>query len=138
VAVRHSNNTISLWKMPDAMLDFVDEMSKADTPENSVVILERVNGFMGNRIPGSRAGVLMENYGYLQGVCAALRLRTELVTPQEWQRPLGVGTKGTRSTSEWKNAIRNKICQRHPGLSPTLATSDALAILDYGITKYQL
>lgn len=138
VAIRHNDGKVTLWSMPDTMLDFISEVSSVDSPDNIVVILEKINGYMGNAIPASAAGVLMENYGYLQGACAALKLRMELVTPVEWQKPLNIGTKGKRTKSEWKNAIRTKICQRYPGLKPTLATADALAILDYGIMKYNL
>ena len=57
---------------------------------------------------------------------------TTEVTPQKWQKALQLGTKGHKSTSQWKNKLKAKAQQLYPKVPKiTLAISDALLILEY-------
>jgi hypothetical protein len=49
---------------------------------------------------------------------------------------LSLGTKGSKSTTEWKNKLKARAQQLFPGVGAiTLAVSDALLILKYGIDQ---
>jgi len=57
-----------------------------------------------------------------------------LVTPQEWQKTMGVGTKkgGGHSTTEWKNVLKREAQRRFPSVEKiTLKTADAFCLLSH-------
>jgi len=59
-------------------------------------------------------------------------VRVELVRPQKWQKALGLGSaSGCASKTEWKNKLKAAAQRLYPHLKPTLATADALLILDF-------
>jgi hypothetical protein len=55
-----------------------------------------------------------------------------MVRPQTWQKNLGIGTSRTcASKTEWKNKLKALAQRKFPDAKVTLATADALLILDY-------
>ena len=81
-------------------------------------------------IPGSAVFVMARNFGNLEGVLAAYRVPTVLTRPQAWQQRVGnLGTKGDKSTTQWKNALKARAQALYPEEKVTLATADALLIL---------
>lgn len=73
-----------------------------------------------------------ENYGAWLGLFAAYDLKVHGVSPQQWQMnlPIPAGVEG----SGRKSAL-NRLCkQRHPGVSVTLRTCDAILLSDFVIT----
>ena len=103
-------------------------------PGETVAFLEEVAGFVGKQQPGSAMFKFGRSFGFIIGVLEALGVRIELVRPQKWQKPLSLGTASTcASRSEWKNKLKACAQRLHPSLKPTLATADALLILEYGL-----
>lgn len=94
--------------------------------------VEEVGGYIGVAQPGSSAFKFGRNFGFILGVLQTLGVRVELVRPQRWQKSLGLGSaSGCASKTEWKNKLKGGAQRLYPNLKPTLATADALLILDY-------
>lgn len=73
-----------------------------------------------------------ENYGFLQGCLAAAEIPYEKVSPQKWQRGLGITPKqGHEDKPEFKRRLKDKAQCLFPGLNITLYTADALLIAEY-------
>ena len=97
-----------------------------------VAYVERVQGFAGKNRPGFHMFGLGENFGAIQGILAALNVRTILVRPQEWQKGFQLGSRSTsKSDNDWKNKLKAEAQRRFPELKVTLKTADALLILEY-------
>ena len=63
-------------------------------------------------------------------------VRIVRVRPHDWQKHLRLGTKKDCSgTTEWKNKLKSEAIRRFPTQKVTLATADALLILDYALEK---
>lgn len=103
-------------------------------PASTVAFLEEVGGFAGKAQPGSAMFKFGRQFGFTLGVLQALGIRVELVRPQKWQKPLSLGTASScAARSEWKNKLKACAQRRYPALKPTLATADAILILDYAL-----
>ena len=101
---------------------------------NSVCYLERVGGLPG--MGGSAMFNFGKQFGHLEIALIATKIPTNEVLPQKWQKSLSLGTKGSKSTTEWKNKLKARAQQLFPGVGAiTLAVSDALLILKYGIDQ---
>lgn len=131
----------SYWAspMPDTLNDlvsaFYDMKFSCDTGE-LVAYVENIPKFCGPKLPGSSVFVMAENFGAIQGILAALSIRTIMVRPQEWQKGLGVGTRNAcKSKTQWKQKLKAEAQRRFPTLKLTNATADAALILDYALTK---
>ena len=93
--------------------------------------LEGVHSFPGQGVASSfKFGM---NYGFLRGVLIALELPFETVSPQRWQKAMGVPAKGKNETkTQHKNRLKAMAQQLFPTQKVTLATSDALLLAEYG------
>jgi len=101
-------------------------------------VLEKVGGFVGKGQPGSSMFKFGAHYGFLMGVVQALGVRLVLVRPQTWQKVFGLGTAASCANSrEWKNRLKAEAQRRFPHLAVTLATADALLILDWHLCHSQ-
>lgn len=99
------------------------------------VFLEKVGGFVGTPQTGHSMFNFGRGYGFLIGASMALRFRLSLVRPQQWQKDVGAGTKGERTTTQWKNHLRDIACRLYPDQKITLSVSDAFLILESGLLK---
>tara|TARA_R100001530_G_C4297223_1_gene149557 strand:- start:309 stop:800 length:492 start_codon:yes stop_codon:yes gene_type:complete len=129
---------VSVARMPQSdseILDQLNYLSELSFPATPVCYLEKVSGFIGKPQPGSAMFKFGRNFGFLLGVLMALKFKINLVTPQKWQKSLGVGTKGKRSSAEWKRYLKDEATRLFPENKITLATSDALLILKFGCEK---
>lgn len=108
------------------------KVSADKSAAETVCVIQAVNGFVGKAQPGSAMFRFGEGYGFLRGVVQALGIRLELVRPQVWQKAFNLGT-ASRCASQtvWKNKLKAEAQRRFPQLSVTLATADALLILDW-------
>ena len=119
---------IDLVKMPDTPQDLLDFISKYQI--NSKCYLEKVGGLPG--MGGSSMFNFGKGFGHLEMALLCRKIPTTEVTPQKWQKALQLGNKGHKSTSQWKNKLKAKAQQLYPMVPKiTLATSDALLILEY-------
>lgn len=113
-------------------LVYISDLSFPDTP---ACYLEKVSGFIGKPQPGSAMFKFGRNFGFLAGVLMTLKFKIVLVTPQKWQKNLGIGAKGERSQAEWKRVLRDEATRLFPEQKVTLAVADALLILKFGLEK---
>lgn len=119
---------IEVVKMPDTPQDLLDLISKYQI--NSKCYLEKVGGLPG--MGGSSMFNFGKGFGHLEMALLCRKIPTTEVTPQKWQKTLQLGTKGHKSTSQWKNKLKAKAQQLYPKVPKiTLAVSDALLILEY-------
>ena len=93
--------------------------------------VEKVSGFIGNAHPGSRMFSFGEGYGFIKGVLQCAGWRLVLVRPQEWQKELGLFNHDKLPRNKWKNKLKDEAKRLFPDQKPTLATADALLLLEY-------
>jgi hypothetical protein len=95
--------------------------------------IEQVGGFIaGNASPGSAMFKFGMSYGSLRMALVAAEIPFEAVTPQRWQKALGVVKRARdESKSDFKNRLKARAQQLFPREKITLATADALLIAEY-------
>ena len=144
-----ANGGIAVWDgnratvepMPDTETEIAAAIDNivftAPSPAMPTAYVEKVGGFVkGAAAPGSAMFNFGKSYGILLGVLAAFRVRTVLVTPQAWQKGLGLGTRGKDTDkAAWKRKLKGEAGRLYPECRPTLKTSDALLILEYARRK---
>jgi crossover junction endodeoxyribonuclease RuvC len=120
-------------KMPPTEGDLVELLREIVAEGTEVVaFVEEVGGYVGKAQPGSSAFKFGRNFGFILGVLQALKVRVELVRPQKWQKALSLGfPRGCASKTEWKNKLKASAQRLFPNIRLSLATADALLILDY-------
>lgn len=118
--------------MPDTFGDVIDLLRERRAEGIFVAVVEEVGGFCGVGQPGSAMFKFGKGCGVIEGALMALGYRVELVKPQKWQKPFGLGTtKQAGGKSEWKRKMKAEAQRRFPWCDVTLKTADALLILDY-------
>ena len=138
IAWRNHLGEIKAVKMPETEGDVIillkDILASAPAQEGAMAHVEVVGGFIkGNPAPGSTMFNFGRGYGFLLGALAAWNIPVHSIRPQVWQAGLGIGTKGTLTTNQWKNKLKAKAQQLYPAQGATLSTADALLILDYAV-----
>ena len=110
----------------------IEELAELYPPINTTVVIEKVPAFVGRAIPSSASFKLGYSYGWIVGLWQGRGFKVVLVTPQEWQKTMGVGTKGTSTTTEWKNKLKQEAIRRWPQAEKiTLKTADAFCLLSH-------
>lgn len=132
IAVRYPCSKVLAFPMPPTEGDLRDLFVRLYNPDNpTVAFVEKVGGYVGGAgAPGSAMFNFGRNFGFILGALAGLFVRTELVTPQQWQKRLGLGTSKGMTTVQWKNKLKEEAQRRFPDLRVTLKTADALLILE--------
>jgi hypothetical protein len=135
IALKRDGQPAHAFPMPPTEGDLVDLLHDLVTdPQNTIAIVEEVSGYIGIEQPGSAAFKFGRNFGFLLGVIQTLGVRTELIKPQRWQRALGLGnSRNCDSKTVWKNKLKAAAQRLNPQLKLTLATADAVLILEYGL-----
>lgn len=95
--------------------------------------IEQVGGYIGKAQPGSSMFNFGRNFGFILGTCQALGFKIHLVTPAKWQKQYPTRTTKTQNAAQHKRELKDHAARLYPTLKPTLATADALLILDYAI-----
>ena len=122
------------YKMPDTITDIRDGFLNAlEFQDDVTVYLEDVHTMKGQGIVSS--GKFMRHQGCLETAAICLGYKLIYVRPQVWQKALGLLTKKGDSKTQHKNKIKAFAQQRYPHIKVTLATADALAILEYAKEK---
>jgi len=133
VCWHHAGKTTAT-RMPPTDFDVCSLLADLSKKAPVVILyIELPPLFAGKNIPGSAIGKLMLNYGVCYGAAVALGMKIHPVRPQAWQKAHPVGTKGEQTTTQWKNKLKAKASEIYPGNGVTLATADALLILDAGL-----
>jgi hypothetical protein len=125
---------IHCMKMPATRGDILQALRSTKIAyQIDTVFIEDVGGFAGVPMPGHAMFNFGANFGFLNGVLMTLGLRVELVRPQKWQKEFSLGTvKTSGGKGLWKNKLKARAQELFPTADVTLATSDALLILEYG------
>lgn len=120
---------IETIKMPETAHDLLQFLRIYKC--NSVCYVEKVQG-----VPGNGASAMFNfgrGFGHIEMALLALKIPYTEVTPQKWQKALQLGHKGTKTTSQWKNKLKERATQIFPYLKKiTLSVSDSLLITEYG------
>lgn len=142
IAVLAADGSVTaLATMPDTPQDLLLFLGDVKAQEGGCVCyLEKVGGMPGNG--GSAMFNFGKGYGHLEMALLALEIPTTCVTPQSWQKYLGVsGSSITKSSAAEKKAHKNKLKAKAQSLFPmlgrkvTLSTADCLLIAEYGRKK---
>jgi hypothetical protein len=116
--------------MPPTEGEILRKLKLAKASESETAYLEDIVFFAGPKLPGARIGKYAANWGFLKGALMALGFRVILVRPQKWQTLLGLGTSRGMTKTEFKNKLKSEAERLYPQLEVTLATADALLILE--------
>lgn len=117
-------------KMPDTYRDLYDLLSSEG---ECVAFVEKVGAT-------PQMGVVSaykfgQSVGAISMACIAAAIRMELVTPQKWQRALGLIVSGRglgQNDTAKKNRNKARAQELFPGLKITHAIADALLIAEFG------
>jgi len=136
-------NVINVEKMPETPQDLYSSLAQLSSLVSAfddsqlVVYIEKVGGIPGQG--ASSAFSFGKGCGHLEMALLALKLKTNDVTPQKWQKLYSVGHSSiTKSTAAEKKEHKLKLKAKAQSLFPSLgkkitnATCDALLIAEYG------
>jgi hypothetical protein len=134
IAWRNSVGAYGADKMPQTikdLYDYFEEFRCVSCPP--VFLMEKVGKHrLGNSAQSS--ATFAKHVGHLEMALIANELRTYEIAATKWMkeivpnRPTGVESAQVRDR---KNHIKDQMQRRHPSLKVTLATADALGILEY-------
>lgn len=131
IALLDRDGVVQVQKMPGTDIDVVSFLVEVSNTAKEVdCYLEEPPLYAGKNIPGSAIGKLMWNTGVLYGAAVCLGWKMHRVRPAIWQKAHTCGTKGERSSTEWKNVLKARAAELFPTVDVTLWNADALLILD--------
>ena len=132
-----AGKVISLVKMPESPQDLYNYLKKYST--NSRCYLEKVGGITGSGGANSMFN-FGKGFGHLEMCLIVLKIPTNEVTPQKWQKSLQLGHNGDKTTDECKTKLKIRAQQLFPYVEHEFAlknktawlnVSDALLMLEY-------
>lgn len=121
-----------MWGRVNVFSPLLARPAFTDRNPDVFAVIERVSGYVGEAQPGSAAFKFGQSYGGLRMALVAAGIPFEEVTPQVWQRKMGVTPRRKdESKTAWKNRLKAKAQQLYPGVKVTLATADALLLAEF-------
>lgn len=132
IAVIGESIVTQAWSMPDTPKDLLlllQELRDGDP----TAFVEKVHA--GPKMASSAAFKFGRNCGLLEMALLAAHIRIEYITPQRWQKELGLIVKGRgfgQGDTEKKNRNKAKAQEIFPSIKITHAIADALLIAHYG------
>lgn len=129
-AIALPGNAATAFPMPKTDGEILKLLEFAMAGGATTAYLEDVVLFTGSNMPGSSGIKYGASWGTIKGMLLALKFRIILVRPQTWIKILGLGTSKGSTKTEWKNKLKQRAEQLYPQLNVTLATADALLILE--------
>lgn len=129
-------NAVKVYNMPkgdrDERAKLIVDYITFLKPEN--MFIERVQGYHGSHSTGHTSFVLGENYGTVVGACLAVGTNVISITPQTWQKKLGLFREKGMTQPEWKRFLKFTAIDMYKNVSGvTLKNADALLILEAGL-----
>lgn len=116
-------------KMPETETDLFDLVKRLKS-DNCFCMLEKVHSMPAQGVKS--VWTFAQNYGSIRMALIAARIPFETVTPQTWQKYLGIVKRGKEeSKTKFKNRLKAKAQELFPELKITLAIADALLIAEY-------
>lgn len=126
IAWHDGDGIVKCEKMPESVKE-IDELLADIHP--SFVYLEKTGGYMpGNS--GPAACKFARHCGQLEGLLVGCGIAFESISPQKWMQYFGSLPSDKK---ERKAAIKDVMQRRYPNCKVTLATSDALGLLTWGL-----
>jgi hypothetical protein len=129
---------VCLTAMPKTERDIWEWIEGCKYDENRyshsvLAVIEKVGGYVaGHAAPGSAMFNFGWSYGGLRMALTAADIPFEEVTPQRWQKSLRITPRNRDdSKTKWKNKLKGVAQRLFPGVQVTLATCDALLIVEY-------
>lgn len=107
---------------------------------NTYAVIEKVGGYIAgvwgkdgsSFSPGNAMFKFGASAGGLRMALIAANIPFEEVTPQKWQKALGLPPKkNDKNRTEWKNRLKAKAQQLYPEIPVTLKTADAILLAHY-------
>lgn len=125
-------DVVEVSKMPITMLDILSFLRNYPSDE-CVAYLENVGHGMPGQSSAATARFARHN-GHLEMALQAVGIKTNMVTPQKWEKSYQLGKSSDYSKTEWKNRLKSKAQQLFPNLGKklNLATCDAILLAEYG------
>lgn len=122
--------------MPQTERDVWEWFHWWESRQRPFAVIEKVHAMPSNGVSGMfKFGM---SYGSLRMALVAAGIPFEEVTPQTWQKGIGIVKRGKdESGTDWKNRLKGKAQQLFPGEKVTLATADALLIAEYCRRKHE-
>lgn len=139
-----NGSDVQTMSMPETDGDLFDYLnfwrscaSASNPPRQAIAFVEKVNA--GPRMGSSAAFKFGQNVGAIRMACLAAGVRLEYVSPQKWQKELGLIVKGRglgQDDTAKKNRNKARAQELYPGIKCTHAIADALLIAEYGRRQY--
>lgn len=118
--------------MPKTERDIWNWIKQQADRDDTFAVIEKVGGYVGIKQPGSAMFKFGQSYGGLRMALIAASIPFDEVTPQVWQKSLGIVKRQSgESQTVWKNRLKAKAQQLFPHMKVTLATADALLIAEF-------
>lgn len=133
ICTMDAEGKVETHKMPSTDFDVCRLLADISTKAKEVhLYLEEPPLYAGKAVPGSSIGKLMWNTGVAYGAAIAMGWSVHRVRPAIWMKAHPVGTKGDRSTTQWKNVLKARASELFgaSGIKVTLWNADALLLLD--------
>lgn len=126
--LRDGEVTLRKFTTEDEFVDYVRNMRG-----EGEAVVEHVPKYIGNQMMASHSFTLGYNVGFEVGTIKSHNIPVSLVRPQKWQGGIP-GLKGVTGTKR-KRLLKEHAIRLYPGLKVTLATADALLILNHYMKK---
>lgn len=131
---------VSAFPTPDTDEKIVELLRCQCEPlQPAICIFEKVGGYIGDKQPGSAMFNFGDSNGFVRGVIKGMGIPVEMVTPQNWQKVIGIPKRSKEETkANWKDRLVAKAQSLYPqtftGLNKTQsrAIADAVLMLEYG------
>ena len=118
--------------MPDGMTAQADLIREIWARERiTKAVMEKV----GQHVAGNNASAsckFARHCGHLEAILYMLSIPVIQVAPQSWMKQFGALPK---DKTKRKNALKEEAARRYPHLRVTLATADALCLLEWGLKR---
>jgi len=123
---------VSLVPMPPTVRDIWNWFDRINLHFDCFAVLEKVQGYIGTAHPGTAMFKFGASFGMLQMALTAAGVPYEEVTPQKWQRGLGIPHRRKEETKgQFKNRLKAHAQRLYPNLPVTLKTCDCLLVAEY-------
>jgi len=122
-----SAKSAGIYSMPNTeqeIIDLIKELESLASDGQVIVYLEKVHAMPGQGV--TSMFTFGHGYGFLRGVIQALGIKLVDVTPQKWQKELGMIGKD-------KDAIYQFVRQTYPTVKCNKKQADAMGILHYAL-----
>lgn len=137
IAISGSSPTARPLPLAGKELDLVTLAAWIESAAPHLAVIEKVGAMPGQGV--SSTFKFGKGFGALLGICAALQVPVELVTPQRWKRLILAGTKKDKSAAiDYCRRVFPDIELIQPGCRKFHdGMADALCLMTFGIREFQ-